>query len=126
MGDCRFRLRTHMCDQAADMSPSCRSLAVAFVLQILAATPAAAQMWCEGRLVQIGATEQQVLDLCGEPDRREELNNGDPLIYYGSVYRQEASDEWTYNLGPGEFVRHLIFQGGILQQIRQGGYGSDP
>ena len=108
------------------MSQSCRFLAAVLFLQLMAAAPAAAQMWCEGRLVQAGASEQKVLDLCGRPDRTEELNDGAPLVYYGSLYRQEASVEWTYNLGPGEFVRHLIFQGGILQQIRQGGYGTDP
>ena len=98
----------------------------ALAFQLIAAVPAAAQMWCEGRLVEVGASEQQVRDLCGSPDSTQVLDDGAPMAYAGTLYRQERSDEWTYNLGPGQFVRHLIFLGGILQQVRHGGYGTGP
>jgi hypothetical protein len=33
-------------------------------------------------------------------------------------------DEWTYNLGPNDFMRVLNFVNGKLVDIREGGYGN--
>jgi len=92
------------------------------VALLLAAAPAAAQMECEGQLIQVGDTTEQVLRLCGEPTRREVKNRGAPLNEYGAEWQETRTVEWTYDPGPGQFVRHLLFENGTLSQIREGGY----
>jgi hypothetical protein len=91
-------------------------------LLLLAAAKAGAQMYCEGRLVGIGDSEERVLELCGEPTRREVRSRGLD-VEDGVELQQIPTEEWTYDLGPDEFVRHLLFENGTLEQIRQGGYG---
>ena len=83
---------------------------------------AAAAMECDGRLVQVGDSEQRVLDLCGEPTRREVRNRGVSEDYGGLEWESPETEEWTYASAPGEFVRHLRFENGTLEQIRAGGY----
>ena len=79
-------------------------------------------MECGGRLIEVGDTEQQVLDMCGEPYRREVRNRGVPAEYGGLSWQSPETEEWTYQPGPGQFVRHLRFENGTLDQIRAGGY----
>lgn len=86
-----------------------------------ASAPADA-MECGGRLVQVGESEQQILDMCGEPTSREVRNRGVPPQYGGLTWQSPETEEWTYVPGPGQFVRHLRFENGVLEQIRAGGY----
>ena len=83
-----------------------------------------AQMQCGGRLVENGATLREVLDLCGEPLRRERsertLSTG-LLDSPGSEQVQIPVEVWTYE-EPGQFSRKLIFESGKLVKYESGGY----
>ena len=79
-------------------------------------------MECEGRLIEVGDSAEQVLRLCGEPTRREVRNRGVSSDYGGLEWESPETEEWTYDPGPGQFVRHLRFENGTLEQIRAGGY----
>lgn len=53
---------------------------------------------CGNHLVNIGDTEYQVIEHCGEPSYRE-------------------GNRWTYNQGAGALLRILTFADGTLQSI---------
>lgn len=83
-------------------------------------------MECDGRLVEVGQSEEQVLRMCGEPARREVRNRGNRAVV-GLAWQSPETEEWTYARAPGEFVEHLLFENGRLSQIRTGGYADlDP
>lgn len=84
--------------------------------------PMAFAMECNGRLVEVGDSEQQILQMCGEPTRREVRNRGVSQDYDGLSWNSPETEEWIYVPGPGQFVRHLRFENGTLEQIRAGGY----
>lgn len=88
---------------------------------LLLASPAGA-MQCEGHLIEVGDSEEKVLRLCGPPTRRETRRRGLPETQYGVEWQTIPTEEWVYDLGPGQFVRHLLFENRTLEQIRQGGY----
>lgn len=87
------------------------------VLGLLALAPASAAadgMRCGRELVRDGHRTWDVVKRCGEPTsavRRVEALTG---ITY---------DDWTYDFGRTEFVRHLFFQNGVLVHIAIGEYG---
>ena len=83
-----------------------------------------------GRLVEEGDRPPEVQNRCGDPDTadtREEHRTlrktvwtyvdgvpiGKEIEYTVSV----MIDEWTYDLGPNRFVRHLIFEDGRLIRV---------
>jgi hypothetical protein len=84
------------------------------------ATPALARaddaLRCGQRLVSVGATTAEVLDKCGEPQDRDELSET------GRKGRVRTVSLWTYRLGPKDFVRTLVFEGGYLRRVDVGDY----
>ena len=93
---------------------------------------------CQGRLVSIGDTKEEVLDKCGDPDKRdqweEDQNSTISQIYdykteqyiAPKVIKQPIQIErWTYNMGPNKFIRYLYFQNGELIKIKTGERGRD-
>ena len=92
-----------------------------YVLCALALPTVAAAMECDGRLVEVGQSEEEVLDLCGPPARREVRNRGNSQVV-GVEWQSPETEEWTYDPAPGAFVQHLLFEDGRLTQIRSGGY----
>ncbi|QKT03714.1 DUF2845 domain-containing protein [Ectothiorhodospiraceae bacterium 2226] len=97
-----------------------RRLAIALLGLLGWAFSAAAEagLRCDGRLVQLGDRQYDVLSLCGEPDYQTPLYaSAHPYLLVPQV------EEWQYNFGPHRFIRILRFQDGRLTQIRTGGYG---
>jgi hypothetical protein len=95
---------------------------------LVAASSARAQMQCDGRQIEIGATIDEVLRLCGEPQQRV---RSDRWITTGLVdspasqqYRIPV-EQWTYD-PPGQFSRTLIFESGKLVKSQSGGYPDLP
>jgi hypothetical protein len=95
---------------------------------------------CGARLANAGDTKWEIAHKCGPPtwvDRWEEVARvengwgrpypgGDPRAtwrgpYHTFVYM--AVEEWTYNLGPNQFMRILRFENNRLVDIQTGGYG---
>ena len=93
---------------------------------------------CQGRLVSIGDTKEEVLDKCGDPEKRdqweEDQNSTISQIYDYKNERYIAPkvlkkpilmERWTYNMGPNKFIRYLYFQNGELIKIETGEKGRD-
>ena len=91
---------------------------------------------CQGRLVSIGDTKEEVLDKCGKPDKRDQWvgdqNSTISQIYDYKTERYMAPkaikqpiqmERWTYNMGPNKFIRYLYFQNGELIKIETGERG---
>ena len=91
---------------------------------------------CQGRLVSIGDTKEEVLDKCGKPDKRdqwvEDQNSTISQIYDYKTERYMAPkvikqpiqmERWTYNMGPNKFIRYLYFQNDELIKIETGERG---
>ena len=99
-------------------------------LHAVLAVPAAAQaqMQCDGRLVETGATIEQVLDWCGEPTRRvrseRTLTTGLEDSVASDVVRIPV-EEWTYQQD-GQFTRKLVFESGRLVKVLNQGYSDLP
>lgn len=83
-----------------------------------------------GRLVEEGDRPPEVQNRCGDPDTadtREEHRtvrrtvwtyvDGVPVGKEVEVSVSVMIDEWTYDLGPHRFVRHLIFEDGRLVRV---------
>jgi hypothetical protein len=93
---------------------------------------------CQGRLVSIGDTKEEVLDKCGDPDKLDQLeedhNSTISQIYDYKTERYIAPkrieqpiqmERWTYNMGPNKFIRYLYFQNSELIKIEIGEKGRD-
>jgi len=80
----------------------------------LLATPAAADMRCEGGLVNVGDSKGYVYEICGEPSFRDTIALDETSTTEGVV------EQWTYNLGPGRFLRIVTFEAGLVSTIDRG------
>lgn len=120
-----------------------RRLSVAVVVMsalILVTFHAAAAFRCGNKLVSVGDTKSEVLNTCGQPNwvdswEEERLfrGTGQALINKGQNFGAQVPvatlirvtiEEWTYNLGPTQFIRILRFENGRLRDIETGDYGN--
>lgn len=106
-------------------------LAAVLLLSLAAALPARADetMRCStGRIVRVGDRLLELREACGAPaqaDRRVayrelEGRRGDVRTTGELAERLVIPitiDEWLYDLGPGRFVRRLVFENGRLVRI---------
>jgi len=87
---------------------------------------AASSLRCGSRLVGEGQTIDDVYDRCGEPTNR--MVSVEFVTVRVScdvtVTRAVPVENWTYNLGPKQFVRYLTFRDGTLIAIDEGSYGN--
>ncbi|WP_373691481.1 DUF2845 domain-containing protein [Azonexus sp.] len=97
-------------------------LFIAGLIATLVTSPAAAQssesLRCNNDLVYAGDSKAVVLLKCGAPTVKDSFCKPDTR---GRVC--ETVDEWTYNLGAGQFIRTLRFESGKLISISFGDYG---
>jgi len=99
-----------------------RTLIVAVVVVSLLATAARGQpMMCGTGIIDPGATMEQVLEMCGQPDAArswvETVPAGDDYEGYVTA-DQIPMAEWDYQNGPDQFLYKVMFQNGIVQEIR--------
>lgn len=92
-----------------------------------------------GRLVEEGDQPPDVISRCGDPDfadsheeKRTVLRTiwtyvaGVPVAREEQVTVSVMVDEWTYDLGPNRFIRHLIFEQSRLVRVWTSGRGKRP
>jgi hypothetical protein len=116
------------------------SLLLSLVCVLLFQNDVAADSYlrCQGRLVSIGDTKEEVLDKCGHPDKRDQWEEDDnrtiSQIYDYKTERYMAPkrikppiqmERWTYNMGENRLIRYLYFQNGELIKIETGERGRD-
>jgi hypothetical protein len=83
-----------------------------------------------GRLIEEGDRPPEVLNRCGDPDfadSHEEQRTvrrtvwtyvqGVPIAKEEEVIVSVLVEEWTYDLGPNRFIRHLIFEQNRLIRV---------
>jgi hypothetical protein len=80
---------------------------------------------CKGGIISTGDRKADVMAKCGEPDFRdshqEEITQRLDMATHQRVYI--TVEEWTYNLGPSQFMRIVVLQNGTVTEIRTGNYG---
>jgi hypothetical protein len=90
-----------------------------------------------GKLVSDGDHMLVVRNKCGEPDfvsqRVEKRKVKSKVRRFVGDHEEEVSeerevevtiDEWTYDLGPQRFIRHLDFEDARLVRVTTGDYGT--
>jgi hypothetical protein len=94
------------------------------------ADTAVAAFRCGPKLVTIGDTKVEVLGKCGEPTFTEITSVVSEGGYRGHLPNGRTRDrvtqtieKWTYNCGPHNFIKILVFRGGILKDVETGDYG---
>jgi hypothetical protein len=105
------------------------------------ATAYADGMRCGTRLVSDGDSLYEVRERCGDPEaarQRTELRTvrqyiDGPCFQDRGVLRcgqvverviEVVIDEWTYDFGPHQLIRHLTFEQGRLLRVGTGSYGT--
>ncbi len=98
---------------------------------------------CGSKLVMVGDTKHEVVSKCGEPARHENVVRSTAVKKSGKKSGKESSkksagkgskveersrvdEQWTYNLGPRDFIYVLSFEGATLKEIGRGGRGTRP
>lgn len=99
-----------------------RKLVIVVGLAAGTAMVAGAQpMMCGTGIIDPGDTEERVLALCGEPlaarGWMETVPAGDDWEGYVTA-EQIPMAEWVYQKGPDQFAYKIIFQNGIVQEIK--------
>lgn len=92
-----------------------QALIMAFCASVGLAADYVPSLRCGPKLVSVGDNKLDVLSKCGEPDMREKITG---------LYGSQVEEEWIYNLGSGDFMYTLTFEGGALKSIARGGRGS--
>lgn len=99
------------------------------VLICLAASPAYA-LRCGTYVIRVGDYKFDVLEKCGRPDYtdRRYAVAGVRLHHPKRTldieeFEEVLVEEWIYNFGPRRFKQYLLFENGVLKEIRDLGYG---
>ena len=121
--------------------PVCIILLLVLPLRGQAQDTSVRSMHCGNDIISVGDRAAQVRSACGEPDyvdrwheKRILRDHPNPFAYRRREYdtsrepiiteKYVTVEEWTYNLGSNKFIRYLIFENGMLQEILLGDYGN--
>jgi hypothetical protein len=80
---------------------------------------------CKGGIISTDDRKADVISKCGEPDFRDS-HQEDVTQRLGTTTHQRVYitvEEWTYNLGPSQFMRIVVLQNSRVTEIRTGNYG---
>jgi hypothetical protein len=112
---------------------SALALAAGVLVATLALPSSASALSCNQRIVGTGDTEAYVKSLCGEPAQvstRTETRTvyGGHRVVDGVVVGSSRSvtvqiTVWVYDFGPRRLMQELIFEEGVLRNVRTLGYG---
>ena len=99
---------------------------VACAVLLLAAAPAYA-FRCGTRIITSGDPADKVLQFCGSPisvqTRRAERPYIDEFGRSRGLVEEVVIEEWTYNLGPYQFMRLVRIENGRVVEVKSLGYG---
>lgn len=71
---------------------------------------------CGPNLIMVGETKLEVFRKCGNPVMREDV----PVT---TSWGYKYEEEWTYDMGPNDFLYVLRFDGSKLKTIHRGNRG---
>ena len=96
---------------------------------LLAAVPAYA-FRCGTRVITSGDPADKVLQFCGSPVSVQTRHAERPYIdelgrsyLYKGLVEEVIIEEWTYNLGPNQFMRIVRIENGRVAEVKSLGYG---
>jgi hypothetical protein len=96
---------------------------------LLAAVPAHA-FRCGTRVITSGDPADKVLQFCGSPVSVQTRHAERPYIdelgrsyLYKGLVEEVIIEEWTYNLGPTQFMRIVRIENGRVAEVKSLGYG---
>ncbi len=102
---------------------------VAIACVVFAATPAYA-FRCGTRLISPGDNADKLLHFCGAPvsvqtrlAQRSYVDDLGRTYFIPGLVQEVVVEEWTYNLGPHQFMRVVRLENGFVAEIKQLGYG---
>ena len=101
---------------------------VALAVLLLAAAAPAHAFRCGSRIITRGDHADKILRYCGEPVAvTTRLKQRSYVTEHGVVLRgaleEVVVEEWTYNLGPRQFMRVVRLENGYVEEIKYLGYG---
>lgn len=80
---------------------------------------------CAGGIISTDDRSADVVSKCGDPDFRD--SHQEEVVQKPDAGTREKIyikvDEWTYNLGPSQFMRIVVLKNGRVAEIRTGNYG---
>ncbi len=95
------------------------------VALFLCSTASADSFSCSGGIISDGDKSPDVFAKCGPPDFRdshqEEISQRTDSGTKKTIYI--TVEEWTYNLGPSQFMRIVVLKNGTVAEILTGKYG---
>jgi hypothetical protein len=105
------------------------------LFSLLGAAARADTLRCGANVVSDGATQAEVSQKCGEPQSRssrlevvsQETRQGGATTGGSTATTTSVTrniEEWTYNFGPGQFMRLVTFVNGRLSTVQSLGYGN--
>jgi hypothetical protein len=108
-------------------------ISVAF-FSLLSTAARADSLRCGTSVVSDGATQAEVSQKCGAPESRnsrlevvsEEARQAGSTAGSSTTTTHSVTrniEEWTYNFGPGQFMRLVTFVNGRLSTVQSLGYG---
>jgi hypothetical protein len=95
------------------------------LLTIPVSVTQAASFTCTGGIISAGDSRTDLIMKCGEPDRKDSHNEEIVERTDREITRKIyiTVEEWTYDLGPRQFMRIVTIKNGTISDIRTGGYG---
>jgi hypothetical protein len=78
---------------------------------------------CGAHIIELGDSDYTVMTKCGPPSTRQNIGTswrGSQTLPFAESRNVE---QWIYNRGSNDFIYTLIFEGGSLTDISQGGRG---
>jgi hypothetical protein len=100
-----------------------------YLLTLLAAMPGAGiyadTLSCSEGIISTDDRSIDVLAKCGPPDfKQSHLEEVTERIDSNTKQKVFITvEEWTYNLGPNQFIRIVILKNGRVSEIQDGDYG---
>src|SRR5512138_79997 len=98
--------------------------AMACAVLLLAALPAYA-FRCGNRVITQGDPADKVLQFCGSPVSTQTRHAERPYIdelgrsyLYRGLVEEVLIEEWTYNLGPNQFMRLVRIENGRVVEVK--------
>ena len=97
-------------------------------LLLLGAVAPAHAFRCGTRIITRGDHAEKMLRFCGEPASVQmRLQTRSYVTDLGRVFpgvvEEVVIEEWTYNLGPHQFIRLVRLENGFVAEIKELGYG---
>ncbi len=91
-----------------------------FALVVLASTAHAETLRCKSSLISPGASQDYVLQKCGPPASKMEVN--EPVMARrpnGTTYQVGTTTReiWRYDRSPGKFPAVMTFEEGVLKKL---------